>query len=80
MSAPRTINTDANENIIKLIIKEKFPLKFSELFFTYLEKSPIFKITIEKKANNVPVRLINAKKFSLEILPFFRMVYVQQLI
>ena len=33
----------------------------------YLEKSPIFKITIEKKANNVPVRLIKVKKFSLDI-------------
>ena len=33
----------------------------------YLEKSPIFKITIEEKANNVPVRLIKVKKFSLDI-------------
>ena len=48
MSAPRTKKTDAKENIIKLIIKEKLPLEFSELFLTYLEKSPMFEITIEK--------------------------------
>jgi len=51
----------------KLIISKKLPFEFSEIFFTYLEKSPMFKITIEKKANKVPVILAKAKRFSLEI-------------
>ena len=46
------------EKIIKFIIKLKITFKFSFLFFAYLEKSPKFKITIEKNANNVPVMLI----------------------
>ena len=66
ISAPKAINTDAKEKIIKLIIKEKLPFEFSDLFFTYLEKSPIFKITIEKKANNDPVIPTKDKRFSLE--------------
>ena len=61
------MNTDEKEKIIKFIISEKFPFTLSELFFTYLEKSPMFKITIEKKANYVPVMLMIARAFSIDI-------------
>ena len=61
------MNTEEKEKIIKFIISEKFPFTLSELFLTYLEKSPMFKITIEKKANNVPVILMIARIFSLDI-------------
>ena len=47
-STPATINKAKNEKIIKFKIKLKFPFFNSFSFFTYLEKSPKLKITIEK--------------------------------
>mgnify|MGYP007000083877 CR=1 len=64
MSAPKTINSSKNENNITFIIKVKFPFFNSCSFFAYLEKSPKFKITIEKYANIVPVTAIKGGKFS----------------
>ena len=46
-SAPITISTENNEKISKFNIKLRFPFFNSFVFFTYLEKSPKFKITIE---------------------------------
>ena len=47
-STPATIKTARNEKIIKFSNKLKFPFLSSVSFFTYLEKSPKLKITIEK--------------------------------
>ena len=58
-SAPVTINNVKNEKIIKFNNKLKFPFLSSFSFLTYLEKSPKFKITIEKNVNVVPVTVIN---------------------
>ena len=43
-----SINTENKENIIRFKIKLKFPFFNSLSFLTYLEKSPKFRITIEK--------------------------------
>ena len=43
-----------NEKINKFKSKLKLPLLTSLSFFAYLEKSPKFKITIEKYAKKVP--------------------------
>ena len=47
-SDPMTINKAKEEKITKFKIKLKFPFFNSFSFFTYLEKSPKVKITIEK--------------------------------
>ena len=59
---PETINKAKKEKIIKFNIKLKFPFFNSFSFFTYLEKSPKLKITIEKYANTVPATVINGPK------------------
>ena len=61
-SVPATINNAKKENIIKLSIKLIFPFFNSLSFFTYREKSPKVKITIEKKAKVVPATVINGPK------------------
>ena len=66
ISDPKTINTANTENNIKFIIKLKLPFINWLLFLTYLEKSPKFKIIIEKKVNNVPVTVINGSILFLE--------------
>ena len=48
MSTPKTIKTENKEKIIKFKIRVKLPIFNSFSFFTYLEKSPKFTITIEK--------------------------------
>ena len=64
-SIPDTINKAKNENIIKFSIKLKFPFFSSLLSFTYLEKSPKLKITIEKYAKIVLVTVIKGPKLFL---------------
>ena len=59
-SAPKTISIDRKEKIIKFKNKLKFPIFNSFSFFTYLEKSPKFTRSIEKKAKNVPATVIKA--------------------
>ena len=61
-STPVTINKARKEKIIKFIIKEKFPFFNWVSFFTYREKSPKVKITIEKYAKIVPVTVANGPR------------------
>ena len=53
------------EKIIKFNIKARFPFLSWLSLFTYLEKSPKFKIIIEKYANTVLVTVINGTKLFL---------------
>ena len=64
-SIPETINKAEKEKIIKFNIKLRFPLLSWLSFFTYLEKSPKLKITIEKYAKTVLVTVINGPKLFL---------------
>ncbi len=64
-SIPETINKAEKEKIIKFNIKLRFPILSWLSFFTYLEKSPKLKITIEKYAKTVLVTVINGPKLFL---------------
>ena len=62
-SAPVTMNSEKNENIIKFNVILKFPFFNSLSFFTYREKSPKLKIIIEKYAKTAPYTVIKGAKF-----------------
>ena len=63
-SDPTTIKTAKKENIIRFVIRLKFPFFNSLSSLTYREKSPKFTITTEKYAKIVPATVIKGRILS----------------